>query len=54
MLKGILGVIAALIVIFVVVVATRPATFELKRSLTVNAPPDVVFSQVNDFHAWTH
>lgn len=52
MAKKILGVLAALIAVFVIVVATRPATFEIKRSLLINAPPDVVFAQVNDFKAW--
>lgn len=54
MLKKILGVLVAVIAIFVVVVATRPDTFELKRSLQMNAPPDVVFAQVNDFKAWSN
>ena len=54
MLKKILGAIAAVVVIFAVVVASRPDTFELKRSLVINAPPDVVFAQVNDFHAWSN
>ena len=53
MAKKILGVLAALIVVFVIVVMTRPATFEIKRSLLINAPPDVVYAQVSDFHAWT-
>lgn len=52
MARKILGVLAALIAVFVIVVATRPATFEIKRSLLINAPPDVVFAQVNDFKAW--
>ena len=52
MLKKILGVLVALIALFVIVVATRPATFEVKRSLLINAPPQVAFAQVNDFRAW--
>ena len=54
MLKKILGAIAAVVVVFAVVVASRPDTFELKRSLVINAPPDVVFAQLNDFHAWSN
>lgn len=53
MLKKVLGVLLAVIVLFVIVVMTRPDTFELKRSLQMNAPPDVVFAQVNDFKAWS-
>jgi hypothetical protein len=52
MLKKILGVLAALLAVFVIVVATRPATFEMKRSLVINAPPEVVFAQVHDFKSW--
>ena len=43
---------AALLVVFLIVVATRPATFEIKRSAQINAPAEVVFAQVNDFKAW--
>ena len=52
MLIKILLIVALLIVVFVVVVATRPAKFRVTRSITVAAPPDRVFAQVNDFHAW--
>lgn len=52
MLKKILIALGAVIAVFVIVVATRPATFEVKRSLLINAPPDVVYAQVADFHAW--
>lgn len=30
--------------------ATRPDTFRVERSLTINAPPERVFPLVNDFH----
>ena len=53
MAKKILGVLAALIAVLCVVIAMRPATFEIKRSLLINAPPAVVYAQVDDFHAWT-
>jgi hypothetical protein len=48
----ILIVIAAVIALFVVVVATRPADFRVMRSTAISAPPAVVFAQVNDFHNW--
>ena len=28
------------------------ATFHVERSLSMNAPPEAAFAQVNDFHAW--
>jgi carbon monoxide dehydrogenase subunit G len=52
MLKKVLIGVAAVVVVFVIVVSTRPATFHVERSTTVSAPPDAVFAQVNDFHAW--
>lgn len=38
--------------IFAVVVAMQPAGFKVVRSTTIDAPPEVVFDQVNDFHKW--
>jgi uncharacterized protein YndB with AHSA1/START domain len=51
-LKILIGV-AIVIVIFAIVVATRPAAFHIERSITIAAPPRAVFEQVNDFRAWT-
>ncbi len=53
MAKKILAVVVVLIVAFVGFVLTRPGTFEIKRSLLINAPPDVVFDQVDDFKSWS-
>jgi len=52
MLWTILGIIAILIGLLIVVVATRPAEFRIERSLQMSAPPAAVFAQVNDFHEW--
>ena len=48
----ILLVLAALVAIFVIVVLMQPTDFRITRSATVNAPPEAVFAQVNDFHKW--
>ena len=32
--------------------ATRPDTFRVERSITVNAPPEKIFPLINDFHGW--
>lgn len=32
--------------------ATRPATFQIQRSLTIAAPPEKVFALINDLHNW--
>jgi len=52
MLIKTLIVVAALVVVFVIIVATRPARFRIARSATIAAPSEIVFAQVNDFHAW--
>lgn len=52
MLKKILFALVALVLVFVVVVALQPSEFHVERSVTVDAPPDSVFAEVNDFHKW--
>jgi Polyketide cyclase / dehydrase and lipid transport len=55
MVKKIGIALAVILVAFLGFAATRPATFHLERSLTIMAPTDVVFEQVNVVkarHAW--
>jgi hypothetical protein len=52
MLVPILIALAALVVVFVVLVALRPSAFCISRSATISAPAPAVFAQVNDFHKW--
>src|SRR5258705_435901 len=52
MLIKILIGLAVLIVVFIIVVATRPADFRVTRTATISAPTAVVFGQVNDLHKW--
>jgi carbon monoxide dehydrogenase subunit G len=52
MLKKILIALAALVLIFVVIVALQPSDFQMARSATIAAPQQAVFAQVNDFHKW--
>jgi len=52
MLKKIGIALGVVVVIFLLVVATRPSTFKIERSLVVAAPPAIVFAQVNDFNLW--
>ena len=44
--------LAALLVIFVIIVATRPSTFQVARSTLISAAPEAAFAEVNDFHRW--
>lgn len=52
MLKIILIGLAAIVVVFVIVVALQPGEFRVVRSAPVAAPASVVFAQVNDFRNW--
>ena len=52
MIRKILIVVVVLIILLFVVAAAQPDAFEIKRSEMIDAPPAVVFSQVNDLHAW--
>jgi hypothetical protein len=52
MLKWILGGAAAVIVVFLVVVALQPSDFKVERSATMRAPAQAAFAQVNDFQNW--
>ncbi|MDB5321767.1 MAG: Polyketide cyclase/dehydrase [Phycisphaerales bacterium] len=52
MFKKVFIVLAALILIFVVIVALQPSDFKIVRSAKVTAPAPAVFAQVNDFHNW--
>jgi uncharacterized protein YndB with AHSA1/START domain len=51
-LMPILLTLAAIIVGLLIVIAMQPAEFRVERSATIPAPPEEVFAQVNDFHAW--
>lgn len=52
MLKKILIAVAVVLLAFVALVASRPSTFKVERSITIAAPAEVVFPYVNDFHHW--
>jgi hypothetical protein len=52
MLKKIALVLAVLIVVILVLAATRPDRFHVERTATVNAPPEAIFPLINDFHEW--
>jgi polyketide cyclase/dehydrase/lipid transport protein len=52
MLKWTLAALAALVVVFLVVVAMQPDDFRIERSATMRAPAPAAFAQVNDFQNW--
>jgi Polyketide cyclase / dehydrase and lipid transport len=52
MLRNILIAVAAVVVVLLVIIATRSPTYRVSRSITVAAPPAVVYAQIIDFHKW--
>lgn len=55
MLKIIAGVAIVLVVAIAVVLvlaATRPDTFRIERSATIDAPAEKIFAVLSDFHQW--
>lgn len=52
MLKLVLASIALLVAAVLVYAATRPDSFRVQRTITINAPAERIFPHINDFHAW--
>jgi hypothetical protein len=42
-----------LVVVLLIIGATKPNTFRVERSATIKAPAGKVFGLINDFHEWT-
>src|SRR6266705_5511157 len=45
-------VLAVAIAILLILAATKPDTFTVRRATTVKAPPEKIFPLINDFHQW--
>ena len=45
-------VLAIAIAIVLILAAIKPGTFSVRRATTVKAPPEKIFSLINDFHQW--
>jgi uncharacterized protein YndB with AHSA1/START domain len=45
-------VLAIAIAVVLILAATKPDTFSVRRAATVKAPPEKIFSLINDFHQW--
>ena len=45
-------VLALAIAVVLILAATKPDTFSVRRTTTVNAPPEGIFALINDFHQW--
>jgi len=46
-------VLAVAIAIVLILAATKPATFRIERSATINAPAERIFAVLSDFRQWT-
>lgn len=52
MLMNIGIIVVVLAVVLAIVIATRPDSFRVSRSMMIATPPEVPFGYVNDFHQW--
>jgi uncharacterized protein YndB with AHSA1/START domain len=53
MIKKILLGVVVVVLVLVAIIATRPSEFNVTRSKTLTAPPDVVYAQLIDFRRWS-
>ncbi|KXK27848.1 MAG: polyketide cyclase/dehydrase and lipid transport [Bacteroidetes bacterium OLB12] len=52
MLKKILLVLAGLILVLLLVGFVLPGKLEVSKSVSINAPADAVFEEINDLKRW--
>jgi uncharacterized protein YndB with AHSA1/START domain len=45
-------VLAVAIAIVLILAAMKPDTFSIRRGAAIKAPPEKIFSLINDFHQW--
>src|SRR5438445_10376176 len=53
MLKTISIIIVVLLAGVLIYAATKPDTFRVERSISVNAPPEKISALISDFHLWS-
>lgn len=47
-----IAIVVVLIVAILVFAATKPDTFRVQRSASINAPSEKIFALINDLHSW--
>jgi Polyketide cyclase / dehydrase and lipid transport len=52
MLKKIAIIVGILVAGILIYAATRPDTFRIERSTSINAPPEKIFPLINGFYRW--
>jgi len=45
-------VLALVIAVVLILAATKPAEFRVERAAVIEAPPEKIFSLIDDFHQW--
>jgi hypothetical protein len=45
-------ILAVAIAAVLILAATKPTTLRVQRSVSINAPPERIFSLISDFHQW--
>ena len=45
-------ILAVAIAAVLILAATKPTTLRVQRSVSINAPPELIFSLISDFHQW--
>lgn len=53
-LAVVLGALGLSVVTVLVLAARKPDSFRVERSLSMHAPPERVFTELDDFHNWSH
>lgn len=49
---GTIVIVVVLVITFLLYASTKPNIYRVQRSAGINAPPDRVFSLINELHAW--
>jgi uncharacterized protein YndB with AHSA1/START domain len=52
MILRVLIIVAALIAFVLIFAATKPTTFRIQRSISIDASPEMVFTLIDDLHNW--
>ncbi|MDB5862840.1 MAG: hypothetical protein JWO70_646 [Betaproteobacteria bacterium] len=53
MFKKIAFVLVVVVAAVLALAATKPDTFQVERSVSINAPPEKIFPLIDDLHNWT-
>lgn len=49
---AIIALVLVAAIAVVILAATKPNTFSVRRATTIEAPPEKIFPLINDFHQW--